>query len=95
MGEDSPRKSWGETESRLIVSRRAPTPQGLPLRANQERVMGFEPTHGSLGSYCLSTWLHPRAAIINEGPTRAFMEEVGSGTDELLGVGRSRHPSGS
>ena len=25
-----------------------------------ERVMGFEPTNGSLGSYCLTTWLHPR-----------------------------------
>ena len=22
--------------------------------------MGFEPTNGSLGSYCLTTWLHPR-----------------------------------
>jgi hypothetical protein len=21
--------------------------------------MGFEPTNGSLGSYCLTTWLHP------------------------------------
>ena len=25
-----------------------------------KRVMGFEPTNGSLGSYCLTTWLHPR-----------------------------------
>ena len=25
-----------------------------------ERVMGLEPTNGSLGSYCLTTWLHPR-----------------------------------
>ena len=22
--------------------------------------MGFEPTNGSLGSYCLTTWLHPQ-----------------------------------
>ena len=22
--------------------------------------MGLEPTNGSLGSYCLTTWLHPR-----------------------------------
>lgn len=27
----------------------------------QERVMGFGPTNGSLGSYCLTTWLHPRS----------------------------------
>ena len=26
---------------------------------SDERVMGFEPTNGSLGSYCLTTWLHP------------------------------------
>jgi hypothetical protein len=25
-----------------------------------KRVMGFEPTSGSLGSYCLTTWRHPR-----------------------------------
>ena len=25
----------------------------------RERVMGFEPTNGSLGSYCLTTWRHP------------------------------------
>lgn len=24
-----------------------------------ERVMGFEPTNGSLGSYCLTAWRHP------------------------------------
>ena len=25
----------------------------------KERVMGFEPTNGSLGSYCLTAWRHP------------------------------------
>ena len=25
-----------------------------------EWVDGFEPTNGILGSYCLTTWLHPR-----------------------------------
>lgn len=24
-----------------------------------ERVMGLEPTDGTLGRYCLTTWLHP------------------------------------
>ena len=24
-----------------------------------ERVMGLEPTNGSLGSYCLTAWQHP------------------------------------
>lgn len=28
----------------------------------KERVDGFEPTNGSLGSYCLTTWLHPRTS---------------------------------
>ncbi len=28
-----------------------------------ERVMGFEPTNGSLGSYCLTTWLHPHMLL--------------------------------
>ena len=51
-----------------------------PLMPIQERVMGFEPTHGSLGSYCLSTWLHPRAAHYKrrhtssvEGAFRVFL----------------------
>ena len=26
---------------------------------SMERVTGFEPVNGSLGSYCLTTWLHP------------------------------------
>jgi hypothetical protein len=36
-----------------------------------ERVIGFEPTNGSLGSYCLTTWLHPRivAYLKKEGLT--------------------------
>ena len=29
-----------------------------------ERVMGFEPTNNSLGSYCLTTWPHPRVLVI-------------------------------
>ena len=30
-----------------------------PYMVVSERVMGFEPTNGSLGSYCLTTWRHP------------------------------------
>jgi hypothetical protein len=30
----------------------------------KERVMGLEPTNGNLGSYCLTTWLHPRVEKI-------------------------------
>ncbi len=29
-----------------------------------ERVMGFEPTDGTLGRYCLTTWRHPLNAKI-------------------------------
>jgi hypothetical protein len=29
-----------------------------------ERVMGLEPTNGSLGSYCLTTWQHPHKALL-------------------------------
>jgi hypothetical protein len=32
----------------------------LLTEEEKERVMGFEPTDGNLGSYCLTTWLHPR-----------------------------------
>ena len=31
---------------------------------SDERVMGFEPTNGSLGSYCLTTWPHPRNRVL-------------------------------
>jgi hypothetical protein len=27
-------------------------------------VMGLEPTNGSLGSYCLTTWQHPHKALL-------------------------------
>ncbi len=30
--------------------------------------MGFEPTNGSLGSYCLTTWQHPHALGIIASP---------------------------
>jgi hypothetical protein len=30
----------------------------------EERVMGFEPTNGSLGSYCLTTWQHPQDLLV-------------------------------
>src|SRR3990172_8469083 len=43
-------RSWGKERA----------PAGGTQR--QERGMGFEPTHRSLGSYCLTTWLHPREA---------------------------------
>ena len=34
--------------------------RGVSFHDTQERVMGFEPTNGSLGSYCLTTWRHPQ-----------------------------------
>jgi hypothetical protein len=36
----------------------------------KERVMGLEPTNGSLGSYCLTTWQHPLFAAHYSQPVK-------------------------
>jgi hypothetical protein len=41
---------------------------------NVERVMGFEPTNGSLGSYCLTTWLHPQLSEVNFNRIAGFWQ---------------------
>jgi hypothetical protein len=40
------------------------TPQQKTAMMFFKRVMGFEPTDGNLGSYCLTTWRHPQANLL-------------------------------
>ncbi len=55
-----------------------------------ERVDGFEPTNGSLGSYCLTTWLHPQEIphiwwLNNPIPTHVVVILVGVSYQNHLG----------
>ena len=39
---------------------------------HKKRVMGFEPTNNSLGSYRLTTWRHPQYMVIADAMTAIY-----------------------
>ncbi len=51
--------------------------------------MGFEPTNGSLGSYCLTTWRHPldvRAFELNSTGPGLYRKYYNRFTGSLQGI---------
>ena len=54
--------------------------------------MGFEPTNGSLGSYCLTTWRHPLTRIEIRGTPQRI---IGSGARDVKEQGTGNRGTGN
>ena len=52
-------EEWGEAEPKTTNKLDIGGFPGVDVGGDVERVTGFEPVNGSLGSYCLTTWRHP------------------------------------